>query len=304
MDAEPQPPSPWHPGERRLQTLAGVSERMAELGPRVIRDHMPDQHRELFARLPFIVLGTVDDDGRPWATLLAATPGFVAAPDPTTLTVGRAADAGDPAGAGIRDGAAVGVLGIEPATRRRNRANGTVRSPGPGGFEVAVTQSFGNCPRYIRPRRLELRSAGVTGPAVWLDGPDTAAADLIRGADTCFVASYTDAPHRQVDVSHRGGAPGFIRVGRDGTLVIPDYAGNRFFNTLGNLLATPRAGLLFADFASGDLLQLSGSAEVLSDGRMLDDFPAAERLWMVRPALIVRRPGALGLRAVPLPGPG
>ena len=58
-------------------------------------------------------------------------------------------------------------------------------------------------------------------------------------------------------MSHRGGKPGFVGVQGD-TLAIPDFRGNRFYNTLGNLLGDPRAGLLFVDFASGDILQIQG----------------------------------------------
>ncbi|XLM22644.1 pyridoxamine 5'-phosphate oxidase family protein, partial [Chromobacterium piscinae] len=61
--------------------------------------------------------------------------------------------------------------------------------------------------------------------------------------------------------SHRGGKPGFVKIDGD-TLTIPDFAGNGYFNTLGNLLRHPRAGLLFIDFSSGDTLQLAGRAEV------------------------------------------
>ncbi|HKY46193.1 MAG TPA: pyridoxamine 5'-phosphate oxidase family protein [Pyrinomonadaceae bacterium] len=65
-----------------------------------------------------------------------------------------------------------------------------------------------------------------------------------------------------MDVSRRGGETGFVRI--DGSrLTIPDFAGNRFFNTLGNLLLNPRAGLLFIDFNSGDLLLLSGRIEII-----------------------------------------
>ncbi|MDT1852839.1 FAD-binding oxidoreductase, partial [Acinetobacter baumannii] len=81
--------------------------------------------------------------------------------------------------------------------------------------------------------------------------------------------SYADrtdgAGRRQVDVSHRGGKAGFVRVADDGTLTIPDFDGNLFFNTLGNIVVNGKAGLLFVDFASGDLLQMSGDAEVIFD---------------------------------------
>ena len=48
-----------------------------------------------------------------------------------------------------------------------------------------------------------------------------------------------------------------MRVLDERTLEFPDYPGNNMFNTLGNLARHPRAGLLFVDFDSGDLLQLT-----------------------------------------------
>ncbi|KAG1255548.1 hypothetical protein G6F68_010282 [Rhizopus microsporus] len=60
---------PWHGGERLLQTRAGVAERMAQIGPKVVRDYMPDQHREFFAQLPFLVMGSVAARGDPPAHL-------------------------------------------------------------------------------------------------------------------------------------------------------------------------------------------------------------------------------------------
>jgi predicted pyridoxine 5'-phosphate oxidase superfamily flavin-nucleotide-binding protein len=134
--------------------------------------------------------------------------------------------------------------------------------------------------------------------ATELDRLDDKAHAMIAGADTFFVASSVDdvAGGRAVDVSHRGGRPGFVRIGADGVLTIPDFSGNRFFNTLGNLVANPRAGLLFVDFETGDLLQLTGDAEVLLASLETASFQGAERLWRFAPRRILHRPGALPLR--------
>src|SRR6185503_17409934 len=83
---------------------------------------------------------------------------------------------------------------------------------------------------------------------------------FVRRADTFFVASR--GPDGGLDVSHRGGAPGFVESMRDGALRIPDYPGNSMFNTFGNLLRDPRAGLLFADFEHGHVLRLTGRARL------------------------------------------
>lgn len=298
------PDSPWHAGEVAMQRSVGMAERMESIGRKVLRDYMPEQHREFYAQLPFVVLGTVDPQGRAWATLRAGRPGFLHAPGPRRLRLELAREPADPADAGLEQGDAVGMLGIELHTRRRNRLNGVVRRGPESGFALEVAQSFGNCPKYIEPREYAFVQR-APGPVVALAALDRAARALIGAADTFFVASYVDTgvdagvvgkAGRQVDVSHRGGPPGFVRIDGAGTLTIPDYAGNLFFNTLGNFLLNPRAGLVFTDFASGDVLQLSGTVELLPDVPDLGDFPGAQRLWRFTPQAIVRRPAALPLR--------
>ncbi len=303
MNASETPaPSPWHAGERQLQDHTGVAARMDLVGRKVIRDYMPDQHREFFAQLPFLVAGAVDAQGDPWAGILEGEPGFAASPDPHTLRIAAMPDTDDPLRAGLGPGKAVGLLGIELHTRRRNRMNGRIQAWDGKRFDVAVAQSFGNCPQYIQSRDCyfsrspSLRfAAALPGQA----GLDAAARALIAASDTFFVASYVDREDgdggRSVDVSHRGGKPGFVRVDGD-VLTIPDFSGNRFFNTLGNLVANPVAGLLFIDFERGDVLQLTGRAEVVLDGPEIAQFQGAERLWRVHVRRVVRRPGALALR--------
>lgn len=291
---------PFHGGELALQDRAGVRERTDGVGRKFIRDRMPDQHRAFFGQLPFLVVGGVDAHGQPWASMLAGCPGFVQAPDPCRLRVGALPAAGDPLGDALAIGADIGVLGVELSSRRRNRLNGRVAGLDPDGFDIAVVQSFGNCPRYIQLRALLPAAPGVAGPATRKARPDDADRRLIRAADTFFIASAhgrsLDDPRYGADVSHRGGKPGFVRVDADGTLTIPDFAGNAFFNTLGNLAANPKAGLLFVDFATGDALHLAGAAAIVWDGPDLDAFAGAQRLLRIVPTEVIRRPQAVPLR--------
>ncbi|MGL6242579.1 pyridoxamine 5'-phosphate oxidase family protein [Pseudomonas sp.] len=288
--------SPWHAGEKQLQAHVGVAERMDTLGRRVIRGEMPDQHRQFYQQLPFMLYGAVDTDGNPWASILEGPPGFAHSPAPALLQFASLPGSDDPAQ--LQEGAAIGLLGIELHTRRRNRMNGRVGAVTESGFGVTVEQSFGNCPQYIQLR--QFRSVALADPATrvpqHLNALDDAAQAMIASADTFFVASYVDVDgQRSVDVSHRGGQAGFVQV-EGNRLTIPDFAGNLFFNTLGNLLINPRAGLLFIDFNTGDLLHLSGRAQVILEGPQVEAFQGAERLWTFDVERVVRRPAALALR--------
>jgi predicted pyridoxine 5'-phosphate oxidase superfamily flavin-nucleotide-binding protein len=267
----------------------------------VLRDYMPDQHRSFFEQLPFVVLGTIDAAGRPWATLLEGRPGFVHSPSPRTLHIDAALSAHDPAWSDLVGGgrASVGLLGIELPTRRRNRANGVLTVVPGAPLELDVLQSFGNGPQYIHLRTPRfVREPGTQAPHASLDVASAVRA-LIATADTFFVATGVPDAARApwaVDVSHRGGRPGFVDVGEQ-WLTIPDYVGNNFFNTLGNIEVYPRAGLLFVDFERGDVVHVSGEARLRWDGvPELGAERAAERSWHVRMDHVVWRPNALALR--------
>jgi hypothetical protein len=297
----------FHEGERALQQRSGWGPRLAEAGPRVIRDHMPEQHREFFAQLPFLIAGTVDALGQPWASVLAGAPGFATSPDPHRLSVRALPLPHDPLAGALVDSASIGLLGIEPQTRRRNRLNGHVTQVGKDGFLVNVSQSFGNCPKYIQARKPEFLGIAPHDPTVRrMQGLDDAARAMIARADTFFIATahplanQSDSPAFGVDVSHRGGKPGFVRVDPSGVLTVPDFLGNFFFNTLGNLMLNPRCGLLFIDFERGDLLYVAARAEIISDGPELRAYQGAQRLLRLDTIAAMRVEAALPLRWSPM----
>jgi predicted pyridoxine 5'-phosphate oxidase superfamily flavin-nucleotide-binding protein len=283
----------FHADELAAQVRAGVGARSAG-----IRELMPEQHRTFFAALPRVFIATTDAAGWPLATLLEGESGFASSPDPTTLRIDSLPGADDPAHGTIRAGREIGVLGIDLASRRRNRVNGVLSDVDAAGFTVAVRQSFGNCPQYIQRRTL-VRTAAAAGPVRRLGSLDDEARRLIANADTFFVASRSRpgvGPAGGADISHRGGRPGFVRLEAD-VLSIPDFRGNRYFNTLGNLLGEPRSSLLFLDFESGDLLQLQGLASIDWHPGSQDLPEGAERLWHFRIAGGWFRPRAASLRA-------
>ena len=275
--------SPFHSGELAIQARLGIQERMNQMGRRFIREYITEQLQQFFAQLSYVIVGTVDNSGNSWASILVGKPGFIATPDNRTLQIIAKPLAGDPLSLNLAPGRDIGLLGIEPENRRRNRINGVVSAIAENGFEVSVTQSFGNCPQYIQARKFEhIKTKDDKSHAREISSFGEIERNLISSADTFFIATaYQDKSAettKGADVSHRGGKPGFVRIDGDRTLTIPNFHGNCYFNTIGNIELNPHTGLLFVDFTKGDLLYLTGKAETIWSGAEISTYAGAEQL--------------------------
>jgi predicted pyridoxine 5'-phosphate oxidase superfamily flavin-nucleotide-binding protein len=253
---------PFHQGEIEMQRRAGVREKARAVG-RTIGASLPRGTAGFLARQRLAVASSLDRGGRVWASLLTGPAGFIEPADAQLLRLSARPSPGDPLADNLSARAELGLLVLDPRTRQRMRFNGRGLLSQEGLF-LLVEQAYGNCPKYIQLRRLErdaeaaeVKEARVSAT---LDARQQAA---VARADTFFIASYH--PDGGADASHRGGNPGFVRVLSRASLAFADYPGNAMFNTLGNLVAYPRAGLLFLDFARGDALQLTGRARVGAD---------------------------------------
>ncbi len=276
--------SPFHAGELAVQARLGIQERIDRQGRRFIREYLTEQHQEFFTQLAYLIVGTVDESGNPWTSILIGKPGFIAISSDRSLRVTAKILPGDPLAITLAEGIDIGLLGIELSNRRRNRLNGIVSLKNSDSFEVRVGQSFGNCPQYIQARMYEFYELDPKTPkpvkkiAVFSELERA----IVASSDTFFITTaYQESSAgvaRGVDVSHRGGKPGFVRIDSDKTLTIPDFSGNCHFNTLGNLELNPRTGLLFVDFTRGNLLYLTGITEVIWSGTEISQYAGAERL--------------------------
>lgn len=274
----------FHAGERAVQERLGETDEAARngraLSTSIVRGALP-----FIAQQPFAVLATVDANGAPWASLVFGEAGFLTAPDPEHVQLdaklARIPDS-SPWVEHLEVDPRLGMLFIEPGTRRRLRVNGRATRT-PGAWRVDVREAYPNCPKYIRRRELTTELHTDDRPADWRSGAELEPAhlELIRSADTTFVASA--APGGELDASHRGGQPGFVQVHEDagGTVLeIPDYPGNHMYNTLGNFELDPRAGMVFLDFESGRVLQLTGQVSVdWNNPGASERTGGTERLW-------------------------
>lgn len=302
----------WHPGEVSIQRRLGFADAVSDRW-RYVGKSMPDQHR-LFhtSNLSFIPVTTIDEHGRPWASIMAGQGGnigFVQSPSPQALSIHACLWDGDPMlrmvekwrgnGISAAEQLLTAGLGIEFSTRRRNKFAGriqNVRGLGSNAiFDVEVNEALGlvnhlrfssnlsftnnidrNCPKYINVYNMEpfeRTQPRIIHKVEHIQQSDRLTQDVIDfilGADTVFVGSIYKSQGStakkfpsHAGMNARSGLPGFLRVSpSDGrTIVLPDYSGNRFVSSLGNIEATGLVAFTIVSFITGDVLYMTGTAE-------------------------------------------
>ncbi|KAJ6256170.1 hypothetical protein Dda_9005 [Drechslerella dactyloides] len=280
----------FHAGEENIQQLLRVPKQDNPTAP-----YLPPGVSRYVASCQLIAVGTTSPSGQPWASLLAGPPGFAQGVGAGVLAMQSPIPAGDPIYENLQEegwgeaesGHAKGegmVAGLAMNLERRQRVKLYGRSKRGMhkvdkteiGMVLAIEQTLGNCPKYMNARHLDLVPVQVpTNTTDNFQVPVSLpqeALDLISRSDMFFVASRNG--FIDMDVNHRGGPPGFVRVipnepssqataEQPTTLVWPEYSGNRLYQTLGNFQVTPLAGLTFPDFNTGDMLFLTGKVEIL-----------------------------------------
>ncbi|QFT74840.1 pyridoxamine 5'-phosphate oxidase family protein [Ruegeria sp. THAF33] len=288
-----------HKGELLLQERRNTPKELRAAIPQYISSDMPQQHADFFAGLPYLPLATLDQQGRPWVSLLVTA----SEDDPTlgikqggrnTTDVVAETSPFDPFARAFQQSAMpadqrrlFAGVGIDFRNRRRNKIAGaigvaSVEDSGKLRLRLISDQHLGNCPKYITVR--EVTHVQRTAELLH-DSFDTRtealpeiAKAVVDQSSTVFLATKYTAVDNVADtqsdmgVNHRGGAPGFVRLyeEQDGEqittyLVLPDHSGNRFYQSLGNIETDPQVGLVFPDFTTGDVLYITGEAENLAD---------------------------------------
>lgn len=284
-------PAQFHEHEQALQQRLGKKSMMDKVGKNFIRPFMPQQHCEFFAELQYVFIGVIDSQLKPWAHILYHSTSLIKVMDDRHLQI-NISEMPRSQLPPLKSGTDLGLLGINLSNKRRNRVTGTIVEVTQTSFSIEIKQSFGNCAKYIQPRALiprHLSGETATGQKVTeFNVFNKSIQTLIQQADTFFVASYyfnqsilskAELASNGADVSHRGGEPGFVHIDNSTQLTIPDYVGNNFFNTLGNIQGTGKAGLMFIDFKNSHILTMTGKASILPNPPNLARYADAKRLW-------------------------
>lgn len=260
----------YHAGELKVQELSGQTQ-MAMMNQRIIMDEINPWGQRFIGQQEIVLVSTTNENGQIWVSMLTGEAGFVSIPNAKSLQIElnqieRLAD--DIFLNNIQNGSEIGMLFIELSTRKRFRINGVSKFE-EGVLTIEVRESYPNCTKYIQKRSNSPIVLNSSEPVMKQGGEAMEEIrDWISRADTFFVGSQ--AISGGLDVSHRGGQAGFVEWIGSKSLKIPDYKGNGMFNTLGNLMENPNAGLLFVDFAERRILQLTGRAEVIVDEQQKD----------------------------------
>lgn len=189
----------------------------------------------------------------------------------------------------------IAAVGVEFETRRRNKFSGFINERNLGSetdrtIQVEVMESLGNCPKYINTRSLIANQNH--DPKVLHKGHNLALGQAlpketlehVARADTLFLATRYTSPTQTIFKSHlginiRGGKPGFLRITQEGerqVAYLPDYSGNRFMSSLGNIYSDRVAGLTIPLMRKGkpiDVVYLTGDATVLLGTESSKIFP-------------------------------
>ncbi len=250
---------PYHSGELKIQEALGESS-IAHRNGRAVSHSIIKGALKFIDQQVLSVIGTFDLKGNLWSSILIGEPGWMKAEDDKSVQLdlsSKVLGAADPFWSNIQKNPNVGFLVIELQSRRRLRINGVLQDLGDQKFRLKVKESYPNCPKYIQKRSFELGSVESL-KSISSTGSELSSEQMtfVRGSDTFFISSAHQ--NDKLDVSHRGGRPGFVKVLTSRRLRIPDYSGNSMYNTLGNFSVYPRAGLIFIDFEKSRTLQLTG----------------------------------------------
>ena len=275
-----------HEGELFVQKKRHTPSNMPMRVAGIISDDMPDQHSEFFSHLNYFGISTIDIDGRPWATIIVGSPTtLIHVISEIQLNISVILPKGDPFLSSVMNTSDVTCryfagIGVDFTNRRRNKVAGFIDTSNLVNdtlhMSLLTNENLGNCPKYITVRKLEYYKRN---PQIAADYRNTdkisfnqECLNIINQASTIFLATRHTSPisdnTSDLGLNHRGGYPGFVRTYEENGhtyIVIPDYSGNRFYQSLGNIETDRVAGVVFPCFTSGDMLHVTGIAENIYD---------------------------------------
>ena len=143
-----------------------------------------------------------------------------------------------------------------------------------GEGESIMASLYGDQQRALQDRFDSRTLADVLEAVIVQPEIDDEAKAFIESRSFFFLSTVDAQGHPTV--SHKGGAPGFVKVIDPTTIVFPSYDGNGMFLSMGNIAGDGRVGMLFMDFETPHRVRVQAHAVVSSDDPMMADYPGAD----------------------------
>ncbi|KAF2128863.1 oxidoreductase-like protein [Dothidotthia symphoricarpi CBS 119687] len=281
----------WSEGEKKMQELLDVPDL-----DNPTSSMLTPQASFMLQNAPLLALGTLDSKSRPWTALWGGIVGFTEILGGGYIGTKTLVNSkNDPVVQALvgdvnwgmtlqqqEGGKMIAGLTIDLITRKRVKIAGKMVAGTLKKEEIEsesteeqkgavpdthaqiqlimkIEQSLGNCPKYLNQYKIE---PALLSSELVSQGPELSDAGkaLIEQCDMFFLTTSTQI---DMDTNHRGGLPGFVRIISSNQIIFPEYSGNRFYQSLGNLLANDRIGLTFPNYETGEVLYTTGTATIL-----------------------------------------
>ncbi|WP_121626815.1 pyridoxamine 5'-phosphate oxidase family protein [Poseidonibacter antarcticus] len=154
----------------------------------------------------------------------------------------------------------IGMIGLnfEKAMRIRINGKGKIKS---NKLYLSIDEIYSNCPKHIKRRVLQEDTKILENQTIQKGRKlNEEIINIISNIDTFFIA--TSHKEKGLDVSHKGGNKGFLKVLETNQLAFKDVPGNNLYNTIGNIYTNPNINIFFIDFKNYDTYHIKGIASI------------------------------------------
>eukprot|EP01080_Neovahlkampfia_damariscottae_P008288 gene8288-112_t len=284
-----------HEGELEVQKKRLVPDEVGEMVEEITSTEIPYYNTGFFQGLKYLPISTLDSEGFPCTTILSSPQISIkgqyihikATFPPGDLFVSALEHDNNK----DKKNSLFAALGIDFNNRRRNKLSGILEhyfiDKNTIELKLISNEYLGNCPKYITIRKLVSKTRQPQKPIETVKF-DEYSLKMLNNTSTIFLSTrHFSKIQQEIDMglNHRGGSPGFVRYYEDkknAFLVIPDYSGNRFYQSLGNIESDKVAGIVIPNFVNGDILYCIGMAENLFNQEAEDIMPTITLLTRIK----------------------
>jgi len=249
----------FHKGEHHIQELMSVRQSSDALSS-LIQNKIPPIAKDFLEELNFCMVSLNTKQFNLYTITIYSTSSFIEIIDNSTILISLDYRSHIPKIFFEEENLNIGMIGLNFENSKRIRINGKGQIKD-NKLKINIDEIYSNCPKYIKKRIFSKNLSTKTKQNVITESLlSTDIIHTISNLDTFFIASSHN--EKGVDISHKGGTNGFIKVISPIKLEFVDLPGNNLYNTLGNIYTNPYINIFFIDFDRRNTYQILGKATI------------------------------------------